>query len=105
MREAQRQWREQQADAAEPADLADVRAAAERFWQPISTAPKDGTRILLCFGGYRIECGQWDDDRYATKPRPYWTGDWEPVCGKLWYRGNQPTHWQPLPPPPSELKG
>jgi len=73
-------------------------------WEPIETAPKDGTRILT----YRPEghdwskvgIGDWDDDKYAKKPRPYWSDQNERILGVLWCRKNQPTHWMPLPNPP-----
>lgn len=58
---------------------------AERTWQPIQTAPKDGTEILLYAGGSGI--GQWDD-----------------MLG-WWSEGNfmnNPTHWMPLPTDPME---
>ena len=75
-------------------------------WMPIETAPKDGTRILLYFPPQHpswtrtIEGGFYEKDRFAKKPRPYWTGDGERVYGVLHYRTNQPTHYQPIPAPP-----
>jgi hypothetical protein len=68
-------------------------------WQPIETAPQDGTRILLWRAGHVI-CGRFDPDRRAAKPRPYWTHDAEFLLGKLDARATAPTHWQPLPAPP-----
>ena len=58
-------------------------------WQPISSAPRDGTRILIFEaeqgtpGTVRVSC--WRDD---TIP-PGWTGS-----------ERQPSHWLPLPLPP-----
>jgi hypothetical protein len=62
-------------------------------WQPIETAPKDGTRILIfgareCYGGDYISLAYWDH---------WWRGDYdEPVYV------DEPTHWMPLPPPPQQ---
>jgi hypothetical protein len=67
-------------------------------WQPIETAPKDGTPILITRPTkFKVEEGwhvvRWEDDE-----------DWW-VChdGKFdtMLRGNEPTHWQPLPAPPA----
>lgn len=73
-------------------------------WQPIETAPKDGTSILVCGGtiiwtegmGFEAEMGE---PRIAC-----WTGEY-------WYIGNgetygdeiycKPTNWMPLPAPPT----
>ncbi len=69
-------------------------------WQPIETAPKDGTTILLNYSGMKaIRLGWWDDDRFAKKPHPFFA--W-PNCSKASARGNPPTHWMPLPEPPKE---
>ncbi len=60
------------------------------MWQPIETAPKDGTIVLLAGefdypGDWRIKIGYWsacDDDWY--------------LCWASW----KPTHWMPLPDAP-----
>jgi uncharacterized C2H2 Zn-finger protein len=73
----------------------------ETRWRPIATAPKDGTEVLLyCPKRGTTVRGRWSDERYANKPRPYWTHDRERIWGKLDTRADQPTHWMPLPPPP-----
>ena len=60
-------------------------------WQPISTAPKDGTRILIFEAGpgtagtVRVSC--WRNDTIPTG----WTGSEHP-----------PSHWLPLPLPPNK---
>lgn len=66
-------------------------APADGFanWQPIETAPQDGTRILT----FRSTFGEsmavaWYHVHFG----------WVPVNGQSW---PEPTHWQPLPPPPS----
>lgn len=68
-------------------------------WQPIESAPKDGTRVWLWVSDTFVG-GWWNDNRYAAKPRPYWSNDKENVRGTTWARNNQPTHWMPLPTPP-----
>lgn len=65
-------------------------------WQPIETAPKDGTEILVWMGA-RILLARWDAETYHKRPRPHWSSF---VMGRTWSRDNQPTHWVPLPDPP-----
>jgi len=72
-------------------------------WQPIETAPKN-VRILLwypvsIFTGINIVAGKWDTDKWAVKPRPYWSNDLEQLRGVRSTRENQPTHWMLLPEP------
>lgn len=76
-------------------------------WQPIDTAPKDGTDILLCkaidadgkpidadaFGLFVQRASWWSDED---------GGAWVVYCSMvqepiLFFR---PTHWMPIPPPP-----
>jgi hypothetical protein len=57
-------------------------------WQPIETAPKDGTWILV----------------FENHEKPLDTVMWNHFYG-LWRNGyndhaSYPTHWQPLPEPP-----
>ena len=69
-------------------------------WQPIDTAPKDGTSILVCPGFWNAKTcsiARFDDDEYAKKPRPYWRRD--DAFNRVGVnRDNPPTHWMPLPP-------
>ena len=69
-------------------------------WQPIETAPKDGTRVLAFVpgenGGPRIL--NWCSDAE-------WLHGWEDERGVILKdhpsSSGAPTHWMPLPPPPS----
>lgn len=61
-------------------------------WQPIETAPKDGTEVLV-FGprqdGTYLAAYQYDD---------WWVaGPWDERWTELL---SPPTHWMPLPAPP-----
>lgn len=64
-------------------DYADLLAATQ--WRPIETAPKDGTHVLAFHNG------------------PIWTVWWSDT--QMWHDSNdydyRPTHWMPLPNPPS----
>lgn len=78
-------------------------------WHPIETAPKDGT-VVLVFPptwkgkGRTASVAKWDDDKYAKKPRPYWSRD--DALGQVTAsRNTPPTHWMPMPPPPSNDTG
>ena len=65
-------------------------------WQPIETAPKDGTKILIWGrGGARVV--RWSLGPYNRKTRRY-DEDW--ADGGMF--GFEPTHWQPLPAPPKQ---
>lgn len=65
-------------------------------WQDISTAPKDGTPILITRPtrfmseeGYHVV--RWEDDRWCCHDGKFDT----------WLRGSDPTHWMPLPAAPT----
>jgi hypothetical protein len=62
-------------------------------WQPIETAPKDGTNLLMCSGDHWMTTGSWNK----------WRGEWcinAPGYPRYGY-DEQPTHWQSLPASPS----
>jgi hypothetical protein len=82
-------------------------------WQTIDTAPKTGRTLLLGYpnslGKWRTVRGQWMSDEYIAQ---YWEepddveagwfetcveADDPPNCWRI-----EPTHWMPLPPPPTE---
>ena len=68
---------------------------SERGWQPIDTAPKDGTALLLLYvpeleGAIPQFVAGWVNE-FET---------WGNGAIQYWHR--QPTHWQPLPDPPRE---
>jgi uncharacterized protein DUF551 len=75
-------------------------------WQPIETAPKDGT-VLLLYGGEDDNAGH-VGEKYQTfcrSPcRGMWDGnEWLMALAEAGYVGvcrNNPTHWMPLPEPP-----
>lgn len=62
-------------------------------WQPIETAPKDGTKILLGCPASRGYSG--------VVEKCYWH-KWDNGKGKWWdwVTPDKPTHWMPLPTPP-----
>lgn len=74
-------------------------------WQPIETAPRDGTEILLCRSvdadGKRIEGEHWG---LFVQVASWWSGEgedgeWVVYCSlsaepRLHF---EPTHWMPLP--------
>lgn len=69
-------------------------------WQPIETAPKDGTKILVY--GYYIYDG--DKDRTEYTHLVVWDEDfsaWESDDGEF-VDSEIFSHWQPLPSPPHD---
>ena len=66
-------------------------------WQPIESAPRDGTYILLGYEGSHSEEGRWMGDA----SRNHWgeTGWFESDDDVLCEHPSKPTHWRPLPSP------
>lgn len=85
-------------------ELADTLAALggtpETGWQPIETAPKDGTRLDLWAKAWLPAFDRFEYRRFADcvwmrggdNHKPYWLN-----LDKEWCA----THWQPLPAPPT----
>ena len=59
-------------------------------WQSIDTAPRDGTTVLLASPRGRMANGNWH--------QTYGVWSWPYVL-------IEPTHWMPLPDPPSQAVG
>lgn len=79
-------------------------------WQPIETAPRDGTTILLAADGNVIAA--WFNDAFAPFPWVFVSDIRESLAGccdhemtgRLYADGyplSVPTHWMPLPDPPT----
>ena len=70
---------------------------SEMKWQPIETAPRDGTKFLVLGGpylGYVIP---------VVVDAVFDEGAWWPNQSD-WMDGPlEPTHWMPLPPPPEDV--
>lgn len=77
-------------------------------WQPIETAPKDGSSILL-WGTWAgeihgiakhpcVDIGRWDGGNSDFPGEEWWTLD-TGDCYTCWMK---PTHWAPIPVPPKE---
>lgn len=64
-------------------------------WQPIETAPKDGTQFLAAWGD-RVIVTYWLDNTKTATP---WAG-WRVPSMTTMRPGECPTFWQPLPTAP-----
>jgi hypothetical protein len=73
------------------------------MWQPIETAPKDGSTILLyrpdAYPWFRVHAGHWVAQTLYRNPRPFW-GTSHKFIGVIQARDWVPTHWMPLPDAP-----
>ena len=69
-------------------------------WQPIETAPKDGTHILLWWGE-QARLGWWLDNSHTRTP---WAG-WKVPSLQVVPFGCQPSHWMPMPAAPVQKEG
>jgi hypothetical protein len=64
-------------------------------WQPIETAPKDGTRVIAR-QGFTVDTMFWSKRIWAGGGG--WVSD---ICRSETYVYS-PTHWMPLPDPPQD---
>ncbi len=80
-------WRAGLAEVAEPP------APVAEGWQPIGTAPTDGTMVLLA-GCRKQVVAAW-----VEHENEWWHVD-DNKHGPFPLRGPAQTHWMPLPPPP-----
>lgn len=73
--------------------LIDARPSAPDGWQPIETAPRNRTAIILALKGGRVTVGHWLDNSKTQWPWQGWSTDAGPMIEA------NVTHWQPLPSP------
>lgn len=69
-------------------------------WQPIETAPKDGTWVLLFSPDAEPDTpfiGQWRDVEDYPDGGAWWENNGSSYCIDA-----DPSHWQPLPESPEE---
>ena len=82
-------------------------------WQPIETAPKNGTEVLIWRPDAgvllaRYGClGDWlnENESLTYSDSDLWAGDWfmaDFISGGRLSDEYPPTHWMPLPPPPED---
>lgn len=66
-------------------------------WRPIETSPKDGTPILIAYGGGSVSQGRWasaGDDEAG-----WWT--WHSYLGICRIDAEHVHHWMPIPSAPA----
>jgi hypothetical protein len=66
-------------------------------WQPIETAPRNTTRMFVVQAFNVVRKG---GHRYTSDPYCVWHNGSEGFL--RWPHDFQPTHWMPLPKPPTE---
>jgi hypothetical protein len=80
------------------ADLAADGYAVEQDWQPIATAPKDGTKVLVYARVLHPE-------KWGVHLEPIiCAASYHPDAGWCVCKIRDATHWRPLPTPPAAAK-
>ena len=79
-------------------------------WQPIATAPKDGTAILAFNARHQSHAPVvvvWKEEPPDSDvgPEPHWADAATYAGDALYFNGNYFTHWMPLLAPPSASSG
>ena len=80
-------------------------ASQSLAWQPIETAPRDGTHVMVFpdnrYGGHGWAVAKWGSGHFGGMP-----GEVRHLTGWIsdggFFMGPQPTHWMPLPEPPQD---
>ena len=81
-----------QRQEAEARGEAALRQPQPGTWQPIETAPKDWTHVLICVDGAVCEAYYRDDEELWCRANASTEDEDSILAG--------PTHWMPLPSPP-----
>jgi hypothetical protein len=79
-------------------DISEAESIEMTEWQPIETAPKDGTAILI----WPANASFYGDEATSYVVRWHdWKEAWIEASGEE-YAAFYPTHWMPLPAPPKK---
>src|SRR5690606_69758 len=70
-------------------------------WQPIETAPKDGTWVLSYCTGFDVSYGPHHAPGFAIIAWDDEFGFWQVMPDSAYEIGATPTHWTPLPAAPT----
>lgn len=70
-------------------------------WRPISEAPRDGTVVDLWAAGKRCADCYWEDYGDPDISDAHWRQMYSEVVGPSFELDHSPTHWQPIPEPPT----
>ena len=75
-------------------------AARERQWMTIDTAPKDG-RVILAFDGFNALLCNWANcsEVWEQEEKMGWSSGYD--SSTMSHDKEHPTHWMPLPNPPT----
>ena len=78
-------------------------AARERQWLPIESAPKNG-RVILTWDGVNMSLCNWANcsEVWEQEERMGWSSGYD--CSTMSHDEEYPTHWIPLPNPPTREK-
>jgi hypothetical protein len=78
-------------------------AARERQWLPIESAPKNG-RVILTWDGVNMSLCNWANcsEVWEQEERMGWSSGYD--CSTMSHDEEYPTHWIPLPNPPTSEK-
>lgn len=87
-----------------------IRRDLAASWQPIETAPKDGSRILLWTDTRALADQTYieticDGEHFAVAQIGVWERCYDGSIGWSIERIGEATHWMPLPPPPGSEEG
>lgn len=75
------------------------RGREESRWQPIETAPRDGTPVLLAWADSALAIAVWQNRNENLEADTYYEG-WVDQFDFVAMSVDAPTYWMPLPAPP-----
>ena len=75
-----------------------VLTTAKRFtWQPMDTAPRNGTEVLLAVKGGQVVVAHWMPGGHCIEDHPPIAQGWYYFNGSYFRDSAQPLFWMPLP--------